>query len=375
MSIDLAWKNLLVNRRRTLLAVLGIGFSVLLMFMQLGFLRGVEYNVSLLHGSFAGELVIVSSRYVSLRNPPTFDRVRLAQAAGVPGVAAVASWDVAMLVWKDRATKVERGCMVIAAPAGADFVVNPGIRAGLAALGRARTVLADEFSDPAFGSFRPGTVAELAGQHVTVAGTYRMGLGFFAKGAAVTSAATFADLTRRDPRLVSFGLVRLAPGANPAAVAAALRGVLPADVTVLERAGLMRTERDAFFAAKPVGVIFRVGALVSFIVGMVIFYQILSTETVNRLREYATLKALGFGNLRVYLVGIRQALLYASASYAGSAVLAAGLFRLISGRARMELRLDLPLAGGVLAFTLFMCGLAAVLALRRVRTADPAELF
>jgi putative ABC transport system permease protein len=146
-------------------------------------------------------------------------------------------------------------------------------------------------------------------------------------------------------------------------------------VRVFEKDRMVRAERDAYFDSKPVGVIFRVGALVSFIVGMVIFYQILSTETVNHLREYATLKALGFGDLRVYLIGIRQALLYASASYAGSALLSIALFHLISQRARMELRLDLTLAAVVLAFTLFMAGVAAALALRRVRTADPAELF
>jgi putative ABC transport system permease protein len=375
VPIDLAWKNVLVSRRRTLLAILGIGFSVLLMFMQIGFLRGVQYNVTILYGSFAGELVIASSKYISLQNTAAFDRVRLAQARQVAGVAEVAAWDLATLEWKDKATKVKRGCIVIAAPGDPDFVENAGIRAGWLTLRRAGTVLVDKLSDPAFGPVQPGTIAEINGQDVTVAGNYHMGLGLYAKGAVVTSAATFAGLTGRDPREVAFGLVRLLPGADRAAVAEAIRRALPPDVLVLEQDRMMRAEQESYFNSKPVGVIFRVGALVSFIVGMVIFYQILSTETINHLREYATLKALGFGDLQVYLVGIRQALLYAAASYAGSALLSAALFRLISQRARMELRLDLTLAAVVLAFTLFMCGVAAALALRRVRTADPAELF
>ena len=375
MQIDLAWRNLLVNPRRTLLALFGIGFSVLLMFMQIGFLRSVRRNVTILYNSFAADLVITSAKYVSLQNTEPFDNTRLVQARLVPGVARVGALKIAFLEWKDKTTKVTRTCAVIAPPSDPGFTRDAGLVHGMAVLDRAKTVLVDELSDRAFGPIGPGTIAEIGGQNITVASNYRMGLGLYAKGAVVTSAGTFDWLTHSRLLGADFGLVQIAPGADRAAVGAALRRMLPADVLILDRDMMMRAEQDSYFDSKPVGIIFRVGALVSFLVGSVIFYQILSTDIANHLREYATLKALGFRTASIYLVGIRQALLYAGCSYLGSALLAVGLFQLISHRARMALRLDLTLALIVLTFTLVMCGTAAVLALRRVRKADPAELF
>ena len=373
--IDLAMRNFLLNPRRTLLALLGIGFSLVLMFMQIGFLRGMRYNASILYDTFAGDFVIVSAKYLSQVNTEPFERTRLAQALLVPGVARVDSFDLALGTWKDKATKITRACALVALPRDPGLVRNPGIAAGMGALGRSRTVLVDVLSDRKLGPIAPGSVAELLGQNVTVAGNYRMGLGLYAKGAVVVSPETFALLTHASVAQVGFGLVQADPAADRDTVLAALRRALPDDVRVLDKRRLTTAEQDTYMNSKPIGIIFRVGALVSFIVGSVIFYQILSTEISNHLREYATLKSLGFKSSSIYLVGIRQALLYAVCSFLGSALVSAGLFRLISWRARMELWVDPGLAVIVLTFTLAMCAIAAVLALRRVRRADPAELF
>lgn len=373
--IDLAMRNFLLNPRRTTLALLGIGFSLVLMFMQIGFLRGMRRNAAILYDSFGGDFMIVSSKYASQVSTKPFERTRLSQALLVPGVVGVDSFDLELTPWKDKATKIIRECAVVALPRDPSFVRNRGIAAGMGALSRSRSVLVDVLSDRKFGATAPGGVAELLGQDVTVVGNFRMGMTLYAKGAVATSQETFALLTHARTETVDFGLVQVAPNADRAAVGEALRRALPLDVLVVEKGKFTAAEEDTYLNSKPVGIIFRVGALVSFIVGSVIFYQILSTEISNHLREYATMKALGFAGSSIYMVGIRQALLYALCSFVGSAIVSAGLFRIISWKARMDLGVDPGLGLTVLIFTLAMCAVAAVLALRRVRRADPAELF
>ena len=46
---------------------------------------------------------------------------------------------------------------------------------------------------------------------------------------------------------------------------------------------------------RPTGIIFGFGVLIGVLVGLVIVYQVLSTDVADHLREYATFKAMGYG--------------------------------------------------------------------------------
>jgi putative ABC transport system permease protein len=375
MRINLAWKNLKANPRRTAVALLGVGFAVMLLFMQIGFLWSMRAGTTTFYDAFEADLIITSSDYINLRLTEPFDRTRLAQAATVPGVARVGATNLGFTEWEDPATEQTLTCVVVGLPGDPALLTNPALREAFPALAAGRQVIVDNISSALARSITTGASAKIAGRDVSVAGEYRMGLALYAKVAVAASAETFELLTRIPGRSVQFGLVQLAPEADVTAIAAALRELLPDDVLIFRRSELIEAEQTFYMEEKPVGIVFRAGTLIAFVVGSVIFFQILSTEIANKLKEFATLRALGFRDSYVYRVGVQQAILYAICGYLPCALAMAGVFHVMTGAAKMDLGMTLPLLGTVLGLTLAMCGISGWLALRRVRQADPADLF
>lgn len=375
MNFLMAWRNLLQNKRRTLAALGGITFAVLLVFMQLGFLRAARAGSSMLYDYLDFDLALVSRQYESLNETGWIDRMRLIQAGIVPGVAKVAPLSVLNLPWRNVAADQRFSFQVVGVPLDPDFVREPRIRRQLPALAASGTVLVDTWSHRERGDITPGRDAEINGVRLRIAGHYAMGVALFAEGGALVDHDGFGQVTRRSTREVTFGLVKIAPDREPEAMAAALRAALPNDVLVFTRRALIRSEQDYFVAVKPVGIVFQVGVFVAFVVGVVILFQVLSTEISNRLREYATLKAIGFTPHFIYSIGVIQALLFAALSYLPAVGLAAGVFWAVRTFGRLPALLDPALLGLVLGLTLAMGTISTVLALGKVRRAAPAELF
>src|SRR5207237_5015700 len=105
-------------------------------------------------------------------------------------------------------------------------------------------------------------------------------------------------------------------GTDVAAVVRRMNAVLGPDARALTRAELGAMEQDFWLNTKPIGIMFTSGVLVAFTIGAVILYQVLASEVQNRLREYATLKALGYDDRYVYGVVLRQGLIFSLLGYA-----------------------------------------------------------
>ncbi|MGE4529445.1 MAG: FtsX-like permease family protein, partial [Rhodospirillaceae bacterium] len=190
-----------------------------------------------------------------------------------------------------------------------------------------------------------------------------------------TNEGNFLRLTGRGVNGVTLGLMKFRPGADPEAVVKRIRTLVPSDVVVMTRDRLISEERGYFVSVKPIGIMFQSAVFVAFIVGLVILFQILVTELNNRMQEYATMKAMGFGNRFVYGIGITQNILFISFSFLPAFLMATGLFRLVYELSRLPTHMTLRLAASVLLITLVMGVVAGMLAMRRIRGADPADLF
>src|SRR5437762_5325091 len=84
----LAWKNLTHDVRRLFVAVSGVAFAVILIFMELGFLNALlESTVQVLR-RLKGEIVLVSRAQYALVAGERFDIRRLYAVREVSGVAA-----------------------------------------------------------------------------------------------------------------------------------------------------------------------------------------------------------------------------------------------------------------------------------------------
>lgn len=376
MRTPLAWLNTIQNRKRSATAVGGICFAVLLIFMQAGFLGAAKLNASLPYREMNFDLMIISRGYLMLTRSESIDIYRILQARNVPGVAGVHGLLLEGGRWSTPGRGGSTSAFVFGLVPGEPYFLDEGLNTTAAQLQTRQTMLVDRLSRSSYGPWEMGGTALVNGQELTIAGDYALGMGLLADGSVIVSQDTFLRLYRI-PRLerVQFGLVQLQAGADAEAVASALREALPDDVMVLTKQVLIDREENYFVNVKPVGIMFQVGMLVAFVVGAVILYQILASEITNRLKEFATLKAMGYTERFIYAVGIKQGLIFSLLGYFPSLLLSIGLYRLLRGLSSFPVYMDWPRAVFVFGLSLGMCAIAAVFALGKVKRADPADLF
>ena len=380
--IPLAWLQLTAEKLRLLAAVAGIAFAVMLMLMQLGFRDALVESATLLHERMDGEVVLINPLYEYLLVTRSFPEARLSQSLGLDGVASVTPIYFTQAVWKNPDTGFEHQVEIVGVAPGASTLLIPEVVRDLPKIRLPDVVLADERSRQAqFGPIaewfaRGPVVSEVNGRRVTVGGTFALGTGFGVTGRLITSDANFLRIvpTRR-AHMIDIGLIKLKPGVAPQQVRDRLAQALPADVRVLTREQFAENERNYWLTNSPVGFIFNLGTLMGLIVGAVIVYQILYSDVSDHLSEYATLKAMGFSDLRLFLVVIRQALILTVLGFPPGLLIAAALYAITFRATMLPIEMTTVRVLSVLAMTVGMCSISAMFALRKLRSADPAEIF
>lgn len=360
---------------RTLAAVAGIGFSILLVVLQLGFLNAARKTSTLLYEYFTFDIAVVSEDYQFLYSAPPFDRIRMTQARVTEGVGEMASLNIRTGSWVDPATELDSSMMLIGVDKNPGFINNNLLLANLDKLGGSQSIIIDRFSHKDYGDISVGQNGWVNGLNTEIVGEFELGMFFFAEGSVVTANGPFARLANRDSRMITVGMIKVEDGHDPNQVIQNLREALPSDVLVYDRDTFISQEQDYFIKVKPIGIMFQMGVLVSYAVGMVILYQVLSTEMSNRLTEFATMKAMGFGNSFIYSVGIIQTFIYALLSVLPAMGIAYGVFGLVYDLSRLPMEMTTELVLLVSGMTLVMCTISGYLALSKIRRADPADLF
>jgi putative ABC transport system permease protein len=174
---------------------------------------------------------------------------------------------------------------------------------------------------------------------------------------------------------VDLGLIRLREGVDPEKVRDQLRHFVGKEGKVLTREQLIDAEILFIRENAPIDFIFGMGAAIGFFIGFVVVYQILYTEVTNHMPQYATLKAMGFSDRYLLRMVVSQALILSFLGYFPGFVLALGLYRVATNAIQMQFSMTMGRAVGVFALTMVMCGLSAMVAIRKVKTADPADVF
>jgi putative ABC transport system permease protein len=391
----LALASLLHQPGRTAVSVVGTAFAVVLMFMQLGFLGAVENTATLLYGKMRFDVLVTSGEYIDLSRPGKVSRDTLARA-WVDGAADVQPVSIGTAYWKNPTDDPAKGkrrwaiTVVGVAPGELDEVFLPPGRGGIfdtpdeqasqqAALSRLDEVLFDERSRPDFGTraaMPPGTRTELNGTDVTLAGYFRAGTGFSYTGLLLTNERTFSDRMHTSPNEVSFGLVTAADGTSPDDLKRAIQEKLKGDrVKVFTRAEIERYERDYWVNRTALGQFFYFGVLLAVTVGGIFIYQMMVADIKKHLPEYATLKAMGYKFGYLFRVVVWQAVYLSLAGYAIGLVGSLGLYEVAKSAAMLPIGMTPERVGVVLALTVGMCVVSGLLAVRKVKTADPADLF
>jgi putative ABC transport system permease protein len=380
--IPLAWLLLTRQPARLAVALSGIAFAGILMFMQLGFRDGLFDASVTIHKLFDTDLVLISPRTTSSIGMAGFPRRRLVQAMADPQVIGTTPVHWNLLLWRNPSTRKSRSILAIGFEPGDPLFTDPQLAKKARALTQRGRVLFDELSRPEFGPigawFRQGRVVEteVAGKRVRVAGLVALGPSFGADGNIITSRETFLRLMpNTPPGSIELGLIRLTPGADPSAVAARLKRTLPEDVTIYTKKGFEEFEKNYWRSSTAIGFIFTLGAAMGFVVGCVIVYQILYSDVSDHLPEYATLMAMGYRLLTLLGVVAREGLILAVLGYVPAWLAGQGLYALV----RSGTRLPVEMAGQrsllVFAMIFTMCMGSAFMAMRKLADADPAEIF
>jgi putative ABC transport system permease protein len=404
-NVPLAWKNLTHDPVRLVLYTAGIGFAVVLMGVQYGIMNAMLDSNTVLLERLNGELVLVNPTKASLLFREAINRRRLEQAAGVPGVASVDAVYLEYQLGEVRHTAVDprdrtqtRRARIVGVDPNARAITLPEVSdADWSRLNVPGTALYDRKSRPhpdqthhpgesVFGPLGDGIRTELVGRSLTlVGGGFELGFDFGTDGTFIVSDRTFADWVRRpftapgvDPLAeVDLGVVRLQPGTDRARVQREMQAMFAADgdVDVLTRDGIIAREKWFWWTNTPIGFAFGAGVLLGFVVGMVICYQILATDVADHAAEYATLKAIGYPNRYLSLVVLQEALILAGLGFAVGLPATLVLYYLLTDWSGLPMRLTLARGGLVLALTFAMCAGSALLAVRKVKKVDPADVF
>jgi putative ABC transport system permease protein len=217
---------------------------------------------------------------------------------------------------------------------------------------------------------------ELNYRKVKIIDEIKVGISFNTDGNLYLSYANFYRLfPQRDAGNVDLGLVKLKPGYDPVEVRKALADFLGKEVQVKTYAELLNSEIAFLRENAPLDFIFGMGAAVGFFIGFVVVYQILYTEVVNHLPQFATMKAMGFDDWYLMKIVITQALLLSVLGYFPGFMLALWLYDVATTAIQMQFSMTWYRGIGVFLATVFMCSLSALIAIQKARTADPADVF
>ncbi len=386
----LAWLQLIRNKFRSLIAVAGIAFIVILMFMQLGFQDALYTSATQVHRSLQGDLFLVSSQYKALTATQSFSRTRLYQALGFDGVESVTPIYLGFAKFKNPDTGEKYSIYAMGFEPSQAVINLPGIEENIDKLKLADVVLFDKNSRPEFGDvalrFERGDAEptieifpfdSLSGYRVRVGGLFSLGPSFGVDGNLIVSDTTFLRIfpNSRPPDKIDIGAITLSPEVDSEKITQQLKDKLPKDVLVFTYEEFIDFEREYWAKRTPIGFILNLMLTMGSVVGIVIVYQILFSNIASQLVAYATLKAIGYANNYLLRVVFKQAFILAVMGYIPGWIISKYLYEFAMEATKLPIDMSLNNALIVLIATALMCMISGALTINQLRAADPADIF
>ncbi|MEM7593463.1 MAG: ABC transporter permease DevC [Cyanobacteria bacterium P01_A01_bin.83] len=378
----LGWLQLKHDRMKMLTALAGIAFADILMFMQLGFKDALFTTNTQYPRLIKGDIILLSTQATNFNELYTFPRRRLYQSMDVPGVESAEPVYISSLNWRNPQTKEKTSMMVMGFDPERPAFNLPEVNRQLDKVKIPDTVLFDRASrgkyDEMIAQVEQGKTVTTESDRttVTIDGLFEVGASFADDGALMTSDYNFLRLfPRKEQGTVSLGIINLEPGQDPVAVRQALNTYLTEDVEAYTHEEYVDKELAYIQNRSPIGFVFTLGTTMGFIVGIVIVYQVLSTDVNDHMAEYATFKAMGYKNSYLLFVVFEEALILSLAGFIPSTFLAMGLYQLTAAATALPIVLPVSRAITVLILTIVMCGVSGAIATRKLQSADPADIF
>jgi putative ABC transport system permease protein len=373
MTLTLAIRNLVHDRVRLVVTLTGVAFAVVLITAELGLFIGFAATTSALIDHSQADIWIVPKGTSNVDQTPPMSERRRYQALSTPGVAQAELFVTEFVRWQKPDGGVETVLVVGFEPDGTLAGPWNVIAGNIADLKRPNTIFVDELYTGKLAVEALGQTIEMHGKRARVIGL-TSGIRSFTQSpyvfASLKSSRDYAQMRGDQTKHV---LVKLVKGADVETakhdLAARLQGV-----DVYTTAEFSDRTRFYWMFTTGAGLALLVASFVGLIVGFVVVAQTLYATTVDHIREFGTLRAIGAGRRYINAVVVKQALIRAAAGYViGLAVFLFG--RYVAGSAAPEIALPWLLALLIAVLTVLMCVGAALVCIRKVMTLDPAMVF
>ncbi|WP_257387799.1 ABC transporter permease [Tahibacter caeni] len=369
----LAWRNLSHDRARFVVTLVGVLFAVLLMGVELGLLLGFARTTSGLVDHTDADLWITPAGTTNVDIAGRLDERRRFEALAVPGVAQVDQLMMQFAFWRKPDGGTESVSIV-----GFNLATGQGrpwnlVQGAIEDLQQDDAVIVDRLYAAKLGVTALGQTVEINNRRARVVG-FTAGIRTFTQSPYVfTTHRNAQRFTFFRPDQTTYLLVRLRPNSDAAAVRDALQARL-GRVDVRFAADFARAAQRYWLITTGAGSALLLAALLGLVVGIVIVGQTLYATTVDRLPEYATLRAMGAPNRYLYRVILKQAAISAVFGFAGGMLLV-GLVVLASTGSTVAVAMPPGLIAVLALLTLCMCALGALVSIRRVTRIDPTSVF
>jgi putative ABC transport system permease protein len=299
--------------------------------------------------------------------------IRVGQIAAMEDVVSVFPVYQSADDFRGGAGESEHRINVVAFPPDHPALELAWTRETLELLREPGTVLLDRLSRPIYGSLTAGRDVWLEGRRLKLGGFVELGPTMVADGLLVMSEGTFKSFKPgATPRMA---IVTLASGADPERARARIAEALGPSVRVFVKSGLAERETAYLRRIAPLGLLFGAGMTAGLFVGLVMCYQVLYMAVRRRLKAFATIKAMGFGNSFILKTILEQALALGLAGYALGLALTLVAYETLAARSALPIELTWGRASSVAIACLAACGLAGAIAAVRAMRTPPAELF
>jgi putative ABC transport system permease protein len=350
--------------------------AILLVFVELGFFYAVPRGGLLLYDNMRFDLLLASDQYEYQAQPSAFPLSQLEKVQSSPHVAEATPIYFGVAKWKGGQGDLWPDVFMIGYDPASHVFTPDSINGQTAVLDRADTVLVDSSTRPIFGSLDTGRVVEIDDRKVTIGGQYTLGTGFMGLGVALASTANFARLfPQRGSAIVNLGAIRLKAGVDPDSAARDLQKLVGSGTRTFTRQQLDAHETAYWTTRTSVGIIFGSGLLISFVVGIMIVYQIVSTQVGRQLPQFATLKAIGYRDRALATTVSAMSLLIVIAGFIPALAAAMGLYSVIRQKTLLPVMMSEMRLLAVFAAALGMAVISALLSVWVLRRADPADVF
>jgi putative ABC transport system permease protein len=385
-KLPTAWLQLRYQKNRLLAALAGVIFAVLIIFMQFGLRDALFDGAAQIPKGLVGESFLLSPQSTSLIALERLSERRLLQALAFEEVESVSPMYIDFAKWTNPKTRNSwRHILVIGIDLQHPIVNYPGVQENLERLKFPDYFLFDRSSRQEFGPvaemLKQGKVetelkAANSSRKIAVIGLFKLGTSFGSDGCLITSDLNFLRVfNNRKRSLIDIGVIKLKAGEDAQEFNKKLKKFLPSDTMIFSKQELIDFEINFWKSSTAIGFIFNLGILLGLIVGMVFVYQILYTNISEHLPEYATLKAIGYHQRYLLSMVLQQAFFIAIIGYIPGFLATIILYEITRNMTLLPIGMNINRAFFVLIITISMSFISGGLALKKLQSADPADIF